>query len=65
MKVLSKTHYQYIMNMINDGKSLKSIKAYCLGAGFNVNDILSPVKIGDYKISITYRRKTTYFNIFI
>jgi hypothetical protein len=62
MKSLTKTHKEYILKMINDGDKIEWIESYCLGAGFDTKNYLSPVYISENKVSITCRRQTTYYN---
>lgn len=62
MKTLTKTHKEYILKMINDGDKIEWIESYCLGAGFDTKNYSSPVYISENKVSITYRRQTTYYN---
>ena len=57
---LNKTAFEYIKGMINNKESIDRIKAFCEGAGININSYLSPVYISDNKITITYRRNNYY-----
>lgn len=62
MITLKKIHKEYILKMINNGDKINFIESYCLGAGIDTKNLLSPVYISKNKISIKYRRQTTYHN---
>ena len=66
MKTLSKIHKEKIIRMIKENDSLKSIKAYCKGAGFDVNNYSSPIHISeDGKLTMRYRTINTYYFLLV
>jgi len=64
MKKLSKIHKDYILNMIKNNEGINNIKAYCLGAGFDVTNYSSPIHIDEFgKLTMRYRCENTYYYI--
>jgi hypothetical protein len=64
MKNLAKTHKDYILQMIKNNSGMNNIKAYCLGAGFDVTNYSSPIHIGEFgKLTMRYKTENTYYYI--
>ena len=64
MKTLSKIHKDYILEMIKNNEAINSIKAYCIGAGFDFTNHSSPIHINEFgKLRMRYRRENTYYYI--
>ena len=62
MKTLNKYAYDYLKVLISNNE-LNSIKYYCEGLGFDVNNYSSPVCFCNQtnKLCVTYRRNKFYF----
>jgi len=62
MATLSKESKNYILQLVKEN-NLRSILAFCQGLGLDTNKYSSPVHYGHNQLSITYRRKSTYYTI--
>ena len=64
MKTLAKIHKEEITKMIKENDSVRSIKAYCKGAGFDTTKYSSPIHISEGgKLTMRYRTINTYHYI--
>jgi hypothetical protein len=63
MKTLSKESRNYILNLINDKENVNRIVSFCKGLGLDTTKYSSPVHISESKISIRYRKESTYYSI--
>jgi hypothetical protein len=62
MSTISKESRNYILDLVKENR-LDSILSFCQGLGLDTNNFLSPVHYLNGKLSIKYRRISTYYYI--